>query len=775
MRIHIHIGPDQVGADRLQAALAANREALAAAGVLAPKSLGSRNHTRLFMAVTEPGHVDALRFSRGYADAERQAGLYRAVAADLQREVAAAKPEVLILTASQLAGSLHRRSELERLKALLAPLSDDIRVLAHVDEPAKLLARHYARQVLEGRAASLAAELALEGDWWGGCVAATPEADPEAGVFEEAQGLAFWLDYTRLVTHWEDVFGPGAVGLRGYDPARFDGDGIREEIGAAFGIAPPPERIKDAKAQTEPSAAWLARARAMNAVFLRLLEPKTRALPRKLWRQLLGEIEVPGAPVDPGSLWQVSDRFAAANAALAERFGGLEALTDRPAPQPDWQEADPTKGFRATQYLVAFMPRIDKATKDARRAASAAANGAAHAPQLTETGRQILPASAIAHFEQLKTSPYAPHNRLGAVNEEELAAAFAPAPPRVLEPGSTGNVIVGCMKNEAPYILEWVAYHRAIGVDNFLIYTNGCEDGTDEILGRLDAMGLVTHRDNEGWKGKSPQQHALNQSLKEPVIRNAEWIIHIDVDEFMNIRCGNGTLDDFLAVAPDATNVAMTWRLFGHNGVTRLEDRLVIDQFDTCAPRFCPKPHTAWGYKTMSRNIGAYKKISCHRPNQLRDGFRDQVKWVNGSGKDITRDAAENGWRSSKRSVGYDLLQLNHYALRSAESYLIKRQRGRALHVDRSIGINYWIRMDWSDHRDITIKRNIPRVRAEYERLLADPVLREWHDRGFAWHRAKAEELHGNPEFEALYQQALTLKLTGTERAAWALTLDMES
>ena len=53
--------------------------------------------------------------------------------------------------------------------------------------------------------------------------------------------------------------------------------------------------------------------------------------------------------------------------------------------------------------------------------------------------------------------------------------------------------------------------------------------------------------------------------------------------------------------------------------------------------------------------------------------------------------------------------------------------------------------------------------------------LRDWHDQGFAWHRAKADELHGMPEFEDLYQQALTLKLTETERVAYALTLDMET
>jgi hypothetical protein len=361
------------------------------------------------------------------------------------------------------------------------------------------------------------------------------------------------------------------------------------------------------------------------------------------------------------------------------------------------------------------------------------------------------------------------------VNEEDLAAAFAPCPPRALPPGSSGRVIVGCMKNEAPYIAEWIAYHRAIGVDNFLIYTNDCTDGTAEILDRMQAMGLLQHRNNDGWKGNSPQQSALNKALREPLIRDAEWIIHIDVDEFINIRCDNGTLDDFLARVPDATNVAMTWRLFGHGGVTALSEDFVTDQFEWCAPRFCPKPHTAWGFKTMFRNNGAYGKLSCHRPNKLDSALREQVRWVNGSGQDMTREAAEKGWRNSVKSIGYDLLQLNHYALRSAESFLIKRQRGRALHVDRAIGINYWIRMDWSDVRDITIKRNLPRLRVEFDAMMRDDRLRALHQDGLDWHRAKAAELHAMPEFRDLYEQALTLKLTAPERVAYALALDMET
>ncbi len=150
-------------------------------------------------------------------------------------------------------------------------------------------------------------------------------------------------------------------------------------------------------------------------------------------------------------------------------------------------------------------------------------------------------------------------------------------------------------------------------------------------------------------------------------MRQADWLIHIDVDEFMNIRTGNGTLDDLFARAPDATNWAMTWRLFGHGGVSEFRDEPVIGQFSRCAPAWCPKPHTVWGFKTMFRNNGAYAKMSCHRPNKLTPDKRAAVKWVNGSGAPMADSLKDKGWRSGTGDIGYDLIQLNHYALRSAE------------------------------------------------------------------------------------------------------------
>lgn len=793
MRIYLHIGLEEASAARIQSVLADKREQLLRHGVLFARSPGNKNHVRLFMAATDPGHVDPLRFNRGYITPQKQAALRDAVMEDLAREVAQHSPETLIVSCTQLGAGLRTASELERLRAMLSPLSDDIVVVAHVDLPTRMLARAYEAQILEGRGISLQAELDLAGSdsWWQAALEASPQIDPAAGVFAETQAPNHWLDLPALVRFWEETFGTGKVHLHSYDETRFASDDVIEDIARAFGIEGNMGRTEAVALPAPAPEAALTRGRQLNALILKVLASRQRILPRQLWRSFVQDVAVDGPPLDLAALHPITRHFAPGLKELLKTHKGLHADTFKaPRAKGSWAEADPLFGYRPSQYLLGFMWRIDKATReeqqkrahDLTQLADTVA-GSAVAPRaeedavdgLTATARKLMPPLAVQNFEKLRGSPFAPHNKMGSVNEEELAAAYAPIVPRVLPEGNSGNVIVGCMKNEAPYIVEWVAYHRAMGVDNFLIYTNGCEDGTTEILDRLQEMGVLQHRNNDDWKGNSPQQYALNSALEEPVIKQAEWIIHIDVDEFMNVRCGNGTLQDFIAAVPDATNVAMTWRMFGHNGVTKLSNEFVIDQFDTCAPKYCPKPHTVWGFKTMFKNIGAYEKISCHRPNKLDEAFEKTVKWVNGSGKDMTREVAKNGWRSSKKSIGYDLLQLNHYALRSAESFLIKRQRGRALHVDRSIGINYWIRMDWSDYRDITIKRNLPRLKLEYDRLMQDETLRGWHQSGLDWHFAKAQELHQTPEFADLYKEALAVKLTETERVAYALALDMES
>ena len=391
---------------------------------------------------------------------------------------------------------------------------------------------------------------------------------------------------------------------------------------------------------------------------------------------------------------------------------------------------------------------------------------------LSENGRKILSEKALTQLAHLASGRFAPHNAIGKLDQSVQGEDFTYVPKRQQPKGSTGSVVVACMKDEGPYILEWIAYHLAIGFDNFLIYTNDCSDGTVEILNTLQTMGVLTHVDNTKWKGQSPQQHALNKSIKHPLVLNSDWIAHFDTDEFVNIHVGNGRLDDLFAVMPKATNITMTWRLFGYNGVEEITDEPVIEKFDKAAPKYCPKPHNSWGFKTLTKNIGAYAKLGCHRPNKIKDEQRDTVAWFNGFGKEIQGKILDNGWRSDLRSIGYDVVQLNHYAVRSAQGFLVKRQRGRALQVNRSIGLAYWTRMDFNTHPDASIKRNLPRVVKVLEELKANPKLLELHNKSLEYHQRKAKELLKVEEFRDLYHNITNRELNDLERVALVLTTE---
>ena len=770
MRIVLHITPDAHIADRVAGVLEARRKALLAKGVLYPRSPGGRSHARLAMAVSNPDQPDSLRLARGFGTPQAQARLRDEVAASLAAEVAQARPDLLILSAPQF-GALAERAELARLRDLLRPLSPDITVRVVADHPARMALRRYAMQVAEGRIRPLSLELGLpdRGAWWDAALATRPAPAPQRGVLPDVQAAPHWLDLARLVAEWDGVFGPGATALHGFDATVYGSETVAEALRPVLDLPGGLGRAERWAMPDLPPAAWLERCRLFNEALLMLMRARRVPVPRPVWRRLQAEIFIDGPPEDAGALHALSDRFATDLAALCAAHPGLgDTALVPPAPAPAWRRPDPGLGFRATQYLAAFLPRIEAAQKAEARSQTPALTA------LSPDARRLLPPLAQQKFASLTGSPFAPHNRLGTLDETAVLPPYTAAAPRALPPGSTGRLIVACMKNEAPYILEWIAHHRAIGFDSFLIYTNGCTDPTDPLLLRLQELGIVHHRSNEGWRGKSPQQFALNAALRDPVFRAADWVAHIDVDEFINIRCGNGTLDDFLARAPGASHVAMTWRLFGNGGVRAFRDHPVTDQFDICAPRHCPKPHTAWGFKTLMRNDGAYARLSCHRPNQLDPARAGDVRWVNGNAQDMTAEVRDKGWRNSKRSIGYDLLQLNHYALRSADSFLVKRQRGRALHVDRAIGLNYWIRMDWTGARDVTIRRNMPRVTAEMDRLRADAQVDRLHRAGADWHRDTAQRLRAEPEFADLYARIAQVRLTETERAAYALAHDME-
>lgn len=152
------------------------------------------------------------------------------------------------------------------------------------------------------------------------------------------------------------------------------------------------------------------------------------------------------------------------------------------------------------------------------------------------------------------------------------------------KPSEPRFLIISTMKNEAPYILEWVAHHKAIGFTDFLVFTNDCEDTTDPILDRLQKHGGFTHEYNLVLK-RGPHKSALKYAKNHAQTAKADWIMICDVDEFLNIRVGDGSVQALLEhLGPQTDIVPFPWKVFGHGGVVDFADKPLTQQFVECEP-----------------------------------------------------------------------------------------------------------------------------------------------------------------------------------------------
>ncbi len=336
-------------------------------------------------------------------------------------------------------------------------------------------------------------------------------------------------------------------------------------------------------------------------------------------------------------------------------------------------------------------------------------------------------------------------------------------PPR---PRSGRTTLVTAMKNEGPFILDWIAHNRVIGISSILVYTNDCGDGSDHLLTLLVDAG-VTHRDNPYRKtGKVPQYAAFRAAEDEPVVQEADWLLTLDVDEYLNIHAGDGTLPDLLEVVPNAHAISVAWRMFGNADQHTFADVPVADQFIRCAPEFAPRPLQAWAFKTLYRNEGLFRRLGVHRPKGLAKGFRDTLVWVDATGTPLPPAIWDKAWRMSKGQWGYTHATVNHYAVRSAESFLVKRERGKVNRTKREQGLAYWFRMNHNAEEDRSILRLKERVAAEKAALLALPGVREAHEHAVAWHRDRIAALRSDPDYAAFYEQITSPRMQHLSRIA---------
>lgn len=323
--------------------------------------------------------------------------------------------------------------------------------------------------------------------------------------------------------------------------------------------------------------------------------------------------------------------------------------------------------------------------------------------------------------------------------------------------------IVSTMKNEGPYILEWVAHYKALGFDRFVVCTNDCEDTTVEILKRLEEMGLVRHHPTVVRKA-GIHRSALRQASRYEEVTTADWVFVCDVDEFLNIHVGDHSVRALVAASgPEADVICVPWRVFGSNGITLFRDRPVTAQFTRAERPVTENPGAGKFVKSLFRGLERFQRMGLHMPVLPKEN-PPPVNYVLPGGAPYI----ENGARSGHPPV-FNVAQVNHYALRSMDSFFVKRDRGRANHMNHVLGLEYWDRFDHNDVEDSSIRR-YDAARAEWlDRFRADSELWRLHRQAVGWHKAKARALRRAPDYAPLLAGIRErLGMTGPRRAAAA-------
>jgi hypothetical protein len=236
----------------------------------------------------------------------------------------------------------------------------------------------------------------------------------------------------------------------------------------------------------------------------------------------------------------------------------------------------------------------------------------------------------------------------------------------------TSIALASCMRNEGIFLLEWLAHHRALGFDAVIVVTNDITDGSDALLDAVADLGVVTHIAQDVPMGQPPQDNGMNLVLAHARDRGITHILHIDSDEFLVLNEGN--LADLLDRTAPADVVPIPWRMFGDAGVTHWTPGDLVTERNTRAEP-APEPGEA-KFKCLFR-VASFNRATDHNP--LDPTVDDPCV--------LTPDGArlDNGslyQRKSARFRPHDVAatarsaQLNHYAVRSQDCFLMKNARG---------------------------------------------------------------------------------------------------
>lgn len=151
------------------------------------------------------------------------------------------------------------------------------------------------------------------------------------------------------------------------------------------------------------------------------------------------------------------------------------------------------------------------------------------------------------------------------------------------EPYKYDLAICAIFKNEAPYLKEWIEFHKLVGVKHFYLYNNLSTDNYLQILTPYIKSGEVEiiewpYPVNAMGSNWSTIQILAFQNVIKLCQGKVKWLALIDLDEFL-FPVEVDDLSEFLHDFEGFASVSVNWQMYGTSNVKKiLPKELLIEK-----------------------------------------------------------------------------------------------------------------------------------------------------------------------------------------------------
>jgi hypothetical protein len=226
-----------------------------------------------------------------------------------------------------------------------------------------------------------------------------------------------------------------------------------------------------------------------------------------------------------------------------------------------------------------------------------------------------------------------------------------------------------CLKNEESYIMDFIQYHRYVGVQKFVFFDREFNKLNDLLKDEIDVEiihfpELPENNHQEGW-GK------LISYNKD----KTKWLALIDADQVL-VPVKTDNVCDILKDYENFASLQCNWKTFGSGGNTLRHKGSVYKRFKLTSEDDCIYNYHTQFICQPNRTLGI-KTEEPHYPM-----LPDNEISVNTNKEEIKKDTIcalnPNTPKSFNIPALHDVLWIAHYTNKSLEEWKIKNSKGRA-------------------------------------------------------------------------------------------------